>query len=55
MLFQVFQVQIKVKIRKKYLVDVNEKFKQERVILALVNTFFPKGAVHDTKAWYSFL
>ena len=43
MLFQVFQEQIKVKIRKKYLVDVNEKFKQERVILALVNTVFPKG------------
>ena len=43
MLFQVFQEQIKVKIRKKYLVDVNEKFKQERVILALVNTVFSKG------------
>ena len=43
MLFQVFQVQIKVKIGKKYLVDVNEKLKQERMILALVNTFFSKG------------
>ena len=43
MLFQVFQVQIKVKIGKKYLVDVNEKLKQEQMILALVNTFFSKG------------